>query len=774
MDPFSYLAKSDGVTLHEHTADVVAASSALLDRLPLTHDEKNDWWPVIKTCAVLHDIGKAHDYFQKKLRAEKQTSIRHEIISLWICCNFLQGLSDAQLFAIATHHKGVIDSPAGDMGARLHTLALEKELHHEHLPGDKDLLEQLPLLLRTWSEYFNGNFSPALISTTPLHTIPLPRHILWLLNSSFQAKACPDATARLRLAETRALLIAADHIGSAGRQYELPGWQPVDPASIARHFELRAYQQRLLSLQGDALLYAPTGAGKTEAALCWLYANQAPNARLIYLLPYTASINAMTARLAAVFGKEQVTALHSKTLDFFYEQLESETDNFSEPEASSSTLKEQHASHAQKARSLRLLSRELFYPVKVATPHQLLRYALRGKGWEMGLFDFRQACVVVDEFHAYEPFMTGLLLASIKWLKQAYFGAKVLFMSATIPHFLQQLIVEKVFDGDQGKCCAPSPDEPSDRVVLDQKRHTVICLPAQQLVQQLPAIEALLHAAVPKTVLVVVNNVKTCQMLFEQIRFDGPKMMLHSGFHRLDRQRIENAITHHDPALRPQLLVATQAVEVSLDIDYDVAFMENAPVDALIQRFGRVNRKGQKGIAPIYLCETIMGKTPFYDPLTLQRTWHEMTALQQRALSEADLVQACNRVYEHGYTPGEWEAFQLGFENKTIQGFFRQLIAGDWEDWIEEAIQEKNSKLEVLCQNLMPAYEQLQRQGNYIRANQLLVSVYWHEVKGSLFRNNQLGVQVASNLEYLLMEGTDFQSEIGYKNIGDDVGSRIL
>jgi CRISPR-associated endonuclease/helicase Cas3 len=774
MDPFQYLAKSDGVTLYQHTADVVAACSALLERLPLTPDEKKEWGPVIKTCAILHDIGKAHDYFQKKLRGEKQTSIRHEIISLWICCNFLEGLSDAQLFAIATHHKGVIDNTAADIAARLNARVLGEELHSEHLPGDPHLLDQLPLLLRTWQAYFNGNFSSSPRCTPPQPTKQFPLHILRLLNRSFQAKALPDPAARLRLAETRALLIAADHIGSANRQHDLPSWQRVDPASIARHFELRAYQKRLLSMQSDALLYAPTGAGKTEAALCWFYANQTPNARLIYLLPYTASINAMTARLAAIFGEERVTALHSKTLDFFYEQLESEANNFSEPKPGSRTSKEEHASHAQKARSLRLLSRELFYPVKVATPHQLLRYALRGKGWEMGLFDFRHACVVVDEFHAYEPFMTGLLLASIKWLKQAYFGAKVLFMSATIPHFLQELIIEKVFDGDRGKLCAPSPHEPTDRVVLDQKRHTVICLPGQRLDQQLSAIDALLHDAVPKTVLVVVNNVKTCQTLFEQIRFDGPKMMLHSGFHRLDRQRIEKAITHQDPALRPQLLVATQAVEVSLDIDYDVAFMENAPIDALIQRFGRVNRKGQKGIAPIYLCETIIGKTPFYDPHTLHRTWQEMTALQGRALSEADLVQACNRVYENGYTNGEWEAFQQGFENKTIQEFFCELIAGDWEDWIEKALEKNNSKLEVLCQNLVPAYKQFHRQGNYIGANQLLVSVYWHEVKQSLYRNKELGVLVAGNLEYVLREGENFRSEIGYKNIADDVGSRML
>jgi CRISPR-associated endonuclease/helicase Cas3 len=45
-------------------------------------------------------------------------------------------------------------------------------------------------------------------------------------------------------------------------------------------------------------------------------------------------------------------------------------------------------------------------------------------------------------------------------------------------------------------------------------------------------------------------------------------------------------------------LIGTQAIEVSLDIDYDVIFSDPAPLDALIQRFGRVNRKRLKSPCP--------------------------------------------------------------------------------------------------------------------------------------------------------------------------------
>jgi len=761
MNPFNFLAKSDGVKLHEHTKHVVIASINLLDSLPISEKEKAIWIPILTQCAVLHDIGKAHCFFQKNLRKKNSHTIRHEIISLWICTTFLKNLTDNQLFAIATHHKGVIDIHARHVASRLSSEALDEMLLEEHIPGDLKLLRGMPNFLNEWNKYFKTNFSIKLEIPDFLQGIGLPRQIIKLLNDNFQKKTASNEE-RLLLAETRALLIAADHIGSARRENELPKWKKLDALVFKPNgFEFRAFQKKLLSVTDDVLLYGPTGSGKTEAALCWFTANQEPNARFFYLLPYTASINAMTTRLEKVFGADKVTALHSKTLDFFYERLENETDNFYDEEGEELQEKVRHARNAQEAKSRSYLSRELFYPVKVATPHQLLRFALMGKGWEMGLFDFRKACIVVDEFHAYEPLLTGLLLASICWLKRNYFGAKVFFMSATIPDFLQNLIVERIFNGDKDKVHSPSLNEPSDKAVLNRKRHKVFCHPKEQIDQQIDVIEEFLNCG--RSVLIVVNNVRTCQAIFERINFNGHKKMLHSGFHRLDRQSIENAITNKILTERPQLLVATQAVEVSLDIDYDVAFMEKAPIDALIQRFGRVNRKGNKGIAPIYLFENIIGNTPFYDEENLEKTWRAMTTLQRQDLSEGDLVNACNVVYKDGYTEEQWKDFNQGFEHPKITHFFQELIAGHWHDWIEDAIQSNNKKLDVLCENLLPKFIEFRNKGDYIRASQLFVSVYWYEVKETIRRDNKLKIQIAPNLEYVLKADSTFESAIGYK-----------
>lgn len=757
IDPFSFLAKSDGLLLHEHTEHVVRAAENLLARLPMTAEEREDWQRIIRECAVLHDIGKAHADFQANLKAGTTiVSIRHEIISLWICTTFLENLTEEQLFAIATHHKGVTGS-AGEHG-RL-SESLPDDLTNEHIPSDEALLEQMPVFLDIWNRHFATSFPIRREVPMPLSENNLPVRIFNLLDKKFQSRTFKDPARRLRLAQTRALLIASDHIGSAKEQENLPDWRRLQSIDFQGDFEFRDFQKKLLNVQGDVLLYAPTGSGKTEAALCWLTANQRENTRCLYLLPYTASINAMVTRLEKVFGKEQVTALHSKTLDFFYERLEDDRGNFYDEKGIRLPNSVAHAQNRHKARSLKSLSKELFYPIKVATPHQILKFALMGKGWEMGLLDFRNACVVVDEFHAYDALLTGLLLATVKWLQSPPLCARIFFMSATIPDFLQKLIIERIFSGDTSKLYAPSSDSISDQAVLDKKRHQLICQAGKSVSDTIGQIQHLLEAG--KTVLVVVNNVKTCQYIFGEIGWLGSRKMLHSGFHRLDRKKIEEAITHDDRSCRPQLLVATQAVEVSLDIDYEVAFMEKAPIDALIQRFGRVNRAGKMRdeignltLAPVYLFQNILGNTPFYDPEVLENTWQTLLSLDQQPLSEADLVKACNKVYENGYNKVQQADFDMGFDNETINQFYEKLIAGDWRTWVDDVI-EDNMKIEVLCFNLVEEFKQLKREGDFVRASQLLVSVYRYQVKDHLRMDEKLGVYIASNLLY--------DKEIGYQ-----------
>ena len=165
------------------------------------------------------------------------------------------------------------------------------------------------------------------------------------------------------------------------------------------------------------------------------------------------------------------------------------------------------------------------------------------------------------------------------------------------------------------------------------------------------------------------------------------------------------------------------------------AYIENAPIDSLIQRFGRVNRGGKLADeagnikkADIHLFEKIMGKTPFYEEQLLHDTWSVMSRLDKRNLSEDDLISACNAVYKDGYSQKQEFDYKQGLQ--SVSSFEEQWIAGIYRDWVDDILDRNNQKVDVLCYNLKEEYCSLVDQKRYIEANELLVSVYpYHKMK---------------------------------------------
>lgn len=724
-----------------HTRHVITAGENLLRSLPLSKDERKYWEEKLFRVSVLHDLGKIHKEFVNRLNGQKSGDIRHELVSLLFCVNYLQ-LEDDELFAIATHHKGVVDK--GKKGTFSQTQL--SDYIEQWYESDNPIFEEKKI--QSWLNLYD--LSVVTIQQDAVRE--LPKNIKMYLNAHYQKKVILNIDSRIQFSLTRALLMAADHLGSARKENDIPQYkqltiQDFQPSKDGVYFPFRPFQERLRGIKTDVILHAPTGSGKTEAALNWIFANQSENSRVFYLLPYTASINAMVARLQKHYNEEVVTALHSKTLDFFYDQISVEYSND----------EKDYQKIEQEAKNKKSLSKELFYPIKVATLHQILKTSLKGKGWEFSLFDYKNALFIIDEFHTYDALLTGMLLATIK-LYRKLFNAKFFFLSATIPDFMLQLIIKEVYDGDDSKLIRPDANKEQDRIVLDRKRHQLYCMENATIEEESILIEDYLNAG--KSVLVIVNNVKTAQKLYREIKFEGSVQLLHSGFNKRDRTIIERSITNENISSRPQLLIATQAVEVSLDIDYDIAFIENAPIDALIQRFGRINRAGKKRISPIdrevvlqndtvpvYVFEKSIGKTPFYDEKVLADTWTNLLELSNCELGEDDLINICNTVYKDGYNEMQQKDFENGLGNSIINQFEEDWIAGHWRDWVEDILENSNQKIEVLCFNLVEEYEEKIAQRRFLEANQLLVQVYGYELKRS--KDKLFGdTVVAINLKY--------------------------
>ena len=130
---------------------------------------------------------------------------------------------------------------------------------------------------------------------------------------------------------------------------------------------------------------------------------------------------------------------------------------------------------------------------------------------------------------------------------------------------------------------------------------------------------------------------------------ENPKL-LHSRFILRDRERIEKTLDNAD------LLVGTQAVEVSLDINFDCLFSEPAPIDALIQRFGRINRKRQKDICDVYTCKE-GGENDHYIYSKDKVKYTLRTFVGVDVLHESKIQSLIDEVYGDGYNKKEREEF---------------------------------------------------------------------------------------------------------------------
>ena len=110
-----------------------------------------------------------------------------------------------------------------------------------------------------------------------------------------------------------------------------------------------------------------------------------------------------------------------------------------------------------------------------------------------------------------------------------------------------------------------------------------------------------------KRVLFVSNQVQIAQERFREVRtrYDVPSMLIHSRYKRSDRAALEDQIGQFEQQDGPCVVCATQVVEVSLDISFDAMITDAAPLDSLIQRFGRVNRRRSREtigtLKPIYV-----------------------------------------------------------------------------------------------------------------------------------------------------------------------------
>jgi CRISPR-associated endonuclease/helicase Cas3 len=626
------LAKSEPpITLRQHLEDCLSVYRSVHQLFPFLPRLCGvpDFFTQLFYAVACHDLGKAAVGFQSELRGGPSWGYRHEILS----ASFIKSLAALDEFsqravalAVITHHKSISELRQGfstSMPVGLERFRRRVAELSPHFGKVQELLGELP----RWAREFHSQ---------PLVGPEIPQELTDLIDPyrfavQWYQRAWEDDE-RTPLHGTygvflRGLTIACDHLASAGKEEVRDGLR--DMAARLGIPVLRPFQRTMAEVTHSAFLSAPTGSGKTEAGLLWASANQNGGRRIFYILPYTASINAMTRRLTACFGEENVGLLHGKANYFVYRTM---LDRDYTPAAA-----------AAFAHQTVGLSRKLYRPLKVLTPFQILKAFFGMKGWEAMLAEMAGGLFIFDEVHVYDARTTALILKTIEQL--ARLDAKFLFMSATLPPFLQEKI--RAVLPDIGECGLDSHYD-EDRRLIETPRHRVQLLQGE-ILDHLAAIQDALHAG--RRTLVVCNTVQRAQEVYQVLRDHAvTAALLHGRFILRDREAIERRLGE------VQLLVGTQAVEVSLDLDFDILFSEPAPVDALIQRLGRVNRRGAKGIVPVHICTVGSEKDRyFYDTERIARTVASLVPGEE--LSQCRVVELINQVYETGYNGKEAQIF---------------------------------------------------------------------------------------------------------------------
>ncbi|XJN90658.1 CRISPR-associated helicase Cas3' [Micrococcus luteus] len=251
--------------------------------------------------------------------------------------------------------------------------------------------------------------------------------------------------------------------------------------------------------------------------------------------------------------------------------------------------------------------------VAVGTVDQVLFMALQSKHMMLRHLGLASKVVVIDECHAYDAYMNQYLARSLQWL--GTYGVPVILLSATLPPAVKEELVSAYASGKRGAPCLDVvPDlgqaYPVLTVTDDTGVRAVASPPSgrRSVVRFAPVpdgdatLAELLAPCVAEggCLVVVCNTVARAQHAYALARdlVGDDAVLMHSRFLARDRVAQESALvaelgpeaTRDEGRPWRRIVVATQVVEQSLDLDFDGMITDIAPMDLMLQRSGRVHR----------------------------------------------------------------------------------------------------------------------------------------------------------------------------------------
>jgi len=562
--------------IQTHTNCLLANLDQLKNLYPNLFAGWDSLYDLLQFTCIYHDLGKLHPKFQYclKNRIPYINGIPHGLLSLaFIDYEWLRkekGLKKEDLrllfHAVAYHHDRKMPYDNADFEVefiKLHSPNIRFEYDKQ---PTKFLADEIEAAYFSVGERFNKKEKDLFFRFIMLEG---------LLNRLDYA-----ASAHIPVEYPHDFLVES-------MEYLMIRWQKKRPE--VHWNNLQNYMRQ--NADKNVIVIAQTGMGKTEAGLLWL-----GNAKGFFTLPLKSAINAIYERLVKDVVLEQkeerIGMLHSDTYIKYLEAEQKqrkvvEKDNYGSEEVSSDLYYTR--------------TRQLSLPLTICTLDQLFSFVFLYRGFEYKMATLSYSKIIIDEVQMYSPDLVSYLVLGLRYITRM--GGRFAILTATLPTFFLDLLEEQGI-----------PFEPHQVFTDDRIRHSVKVIDKEINAENI-AVLSRQHGG--KKILVICNTIKSAVKLYHQLAWDQEKeqvqfalplpkdigttveiekkgvYLLHSNFIKEDRAKKEEHILKmgDQESIESGIWIATQIVEASLDIDFDLLFTELSDLNGLFQRMGRCYRK---------------------------------------------------------------------------------------------------------------------------------------------------------------------------------------
>jgi len=369
-----------------------------------------------------------------------------------------------------------------------------------------------------------------------------------------------DFDSKIDLTDLFGLFKLADTLSASNRPNFNPPTPIIEEDSVRKIIgkvdERWSEQLKLSTLPNVALLKAYTGWGKTSASLNFFLNKDIK--KIFYLFPNISAINQFHDKLNRVFGQNVCKYF------YFYDASIEGPDSGSKEELD--------------LLNSEFMAENFLTPIIVTTIDQfLLSFLQSGKYYRKRVM-FRNAGIILDEIHLLNPLMLFILVYILKKF-QATYNFKFLAMSATFPIALKDYLMKELNLKENSWLSYDAGYKTRRRIMFEYRD--------DDIENHLEEING--HS--DEKILIILNTVDKAIQIAKRLDKKQP-ILIHGRFMYKDRESKERQIEEQKKS--PHILIATQVCEVSLDISYDYMLTELASITSLVQRFGRINRYGDR------------------------------------------------------------------------------------------------------------------------------------------------------------------------------------